>query len=56
MGCVVNGPGEAADSDLGVTGVNGKYVLFKKGALYMKDISQDDIFSVIKAEIDALCD
>jgi len=55
MGCVVNGPGEAADSDLGVTGVNGKYVLFKKGSLYMKDISEEDIFSVIKAEIDNLC-
>ena len=30
MGCVVNGPGEAAEADIGVTGANGKYVVFAK--------------------------
>ncbi len=30
MGCVVNGPGEAAEADIGVTGAAGKYVVFKK--------------------------
>jgi (E)-4-hydroxy-3-methylbut-2-enyl-diphosphate synthase len=54
MGCVVNGPGEASDADLGVTGVNGKYVLFRKGNLYKKDISEEDIFDVITKEIELL--
>ncbi len=32
MGCVVNGPGEAKDADLGIAGGRGKCVLFRKGA------------------------
>ncbi len=31
MGCVVNGPGEAAEADVGIAGGKGKGVLFKKG-------------------------
>ena len=31
MGCVVNGPGEASDADLGIAGGNGKAVIFEKG-------------------------
>lgn len=34
MGCVVNGPGESADADLGIAGGDGKAVLFKKGEIY----------------------
>ena len=30
MGCVVNGPGEAAEADIGITGANGKYIIFAK--------------------------
>ena len=30
MGCVVNGPGEAAEADIGITGSNGKYIVFVK--------------------------
>ena len=30
MGCVVNGPGEAAEADIGLTGADGKYVIFAK--------------------------
>ncbi|MEO0281607.1 MAG: flavodoxin-dependent (E)-4-hydroxy-3-methylbut-2-enyl-diphosphate synthase [candidate division WOR-3 bacterium] len=33
MGCVVNGPGEAKDADLGITGGHGTGVLFKKGKI-----------------------
>jgi len=32
MGCIVNGPGEAAEADIGVTGADGKYVIFAKNA------------------------
>ena len=31
MGCVVNGPGEAADADIGIAGGKDKAVLFVKG-------------------------
>ena len=34
MGCVVNGPGEAKDCDLGIAGGDGKCVMFKKGEIY----------------------
>ena len=36
MGCVVNGPGEAQDADLGIAGGNGYCLLFKKGKPYLK--------------------
>ena len=36
MGCVVNGPGEAADADIGITGIGNKAVLFKHGKIYTK--------------------
>ncbi len=36
MGCVVNGPGEAKDADLGIAGGNGTCLLFKKGEPYKK--------------------
>lgn len=54
MGCVVNGPGEADSADIGVTGVNGTYVLFKKGKVYMKDISETDIYTVLEKEINEI--
>ncbi len=34
MGCVVNGPGEASDADLGIAGGKDKAVLFKKGEVF----------------------
>jgi len=36
MGCVVNGPGEAKDADLGIAGGNGYCLLFKKGEPFKK--------------------
>ncbi len=36
MGCVVNGPGEAADADVGIAGGKGEAVLFKKGEVLYK--------------------
>lgn len=41
MGCVVNGPGEAREADIGIAGGDGKAVLFKKGeTLYTVDESK----------------
>ena len=36
MGCVVNGPGEAADCDLGIAGGSGYCAFFKNGEVYKK--------------------
>ena len=33
MGCVVNGPGEARDADVGIAGGDGKVVLFRHGVV-----------------------
>lgn len=55
MGCVVNGPGEAKDADLGIAGGNGFCMLFKKGEVYKKVNAQDaerEFFKEIRALID----
>jgi (E)-4-hydroxy-3-methylbut-2-enyl-diphosphate synthase len=36
MGCVVNGPGEARDADLGVAGGAGEGLIYRKGVLIRK--------------------
>ena len=41
MGCVVNGPGEAKDADLGIAGGKGVCLLFKKGEVYKKVSAKD---------------
>lgn len=53
MGCVVNGPGEAKEADIGIAGGNGSAVLFKKGKV-VKTIKEDDITRVLLEEIDKL--
>ncbi len=52
MGCVVNGPGEAREADLGIAGGNGVAVLFKKGEIIRK-IKEENIIEELKKEIDA---
>ena len=41
MGCVVNGPGEAKDADLGIAGGENDCLIFKKGEPYKKVAFQD---------------
>ena len=50
MGCVVNGPGEARDADIGIAGGDGEAVLFKKGEIVCK-LSESEIFDVLTKEI-----
>ena len=50
MGCVVNGPGEAREADIGVAGGNGVGILFKKGKLYKK-VPEDQLLEVFMAEL-----
>ena len=42
MGCVVNGPGEAAEADYGVAGGQGKGVIFSKGKVLLT-VEEDEI-------------
>ncbi|MBQ4323420.1 MAG: flavodoxin-dependent (E)-4-hydroxy-3-methylbut-2-enyl-diphosphate synthase [Clostridia bacterium] len=51
MGCVVNGPGEAKQADVGVTGANGEYVLFR-GEKIIRHISPDNILPLLRAEVE----
>lgn len=53
MGCVVNGPGEAQDADIGITGANGEGLIFKKGKI-VKRVSEDEIIEELFAEIEKL--
>lgn len=53
MGCVVNGPGEARDSDVGVAAGRGKGVIFRKGQI-VRTVKEDEIFDALKAEVDAV--
>lgn len=53
MGCVVNGPGEAKEADIGLAGGKGVGIIFKKGKLYKK-IPEENLLSVFLEEIDKL--
>ncbi len=51
MGCVVNGPGEAKEADIGVAGGKGLGILFKKGKVIRK-VPQDRLVEELLGEID----
>ena len=51
MGCVVNGPGEARDADIGIACGKGKAVLFKKGKK-IGVIEEKDFISALMAEVE----
>ena len=53
MGCVVNGPGEAMEADIGLAGGNGVGIIFKKGQLYKK-VPEDQLLAVFIDELDAM--
>jgi len=53
MGCVVNGPGEAKDADVGIAGGKGIGILFKKGKVVRK-VPEKDLLNVLMQEIEKL--
>jgi (E)-4-hydroxy-3-methylbut-2-enyl-diphosphate synthase len=53
MGCVVNGPGEAREADVGIAGGKGVGALFKKGEL-IRTVAETELLPVLIAEIAAL--
>ena len=52
MGCVVNGPGEAKEADIGIAGGIGEGLLIKKGEIIRK-VPEAELLDVLKAELDA---
>lgn len=50
MGCVVNGPGEAKEADIGLAGGNGVGIIFKKGELYKK-VKEEDLLDAFLDEL-----
>jgi (E)-4-hydroxy-3-methylbut-2-enyl-diphosphate synthase len=53
MGCVVNGPGEGKEADIGVAGGHGKAVIFAKGKI-LKTVPEKDIFKTLEEEINKI--
>ncbi len=53
MGCVVNGPGEAREADIGIAGGDKCAVIFKKGEVLRK-VSEEKILEELLAEIDKI--
>lgn len=51
MGCVVNGPGEAKEADLGIAGGDGCGVIIKKGEI-IKKVAEEELLSALKYELD----
>ena len=51
MGCVVNGPGEAREADIGIAGGNGVGILFKKGKI-VKKFPEEKLVEVLLTEVE----
>ena len=53
MGCVVNGPGEAAEADIGIAGGKGVGLLIKKGEV-IATLPEDQLLGALKAELEKM--
>ena len=50
MGCVVNGPGEAKEADIGIAGGKGVGLLIKKGEI-IKKVPEDQLLETLRDEL-----
>ncbi|ARC85610.1 4-hydroxy-3-methylbut-2-en-1-yl diphosphate synthase [Clostridium argentinense CDC 2741] len=53
MGCVVNGPGEAREADIGIAGGKGQGLIFKKGEI-IKKVKESELVEELMKEIEKL--
>lgn len=51
MGCIVNGPGEACEADIGIAGGKGEGLIFKKGKI-VKKVKEEELVDELIKEID----
>ena len=55
MGCVVNGPGEAREADLGIAGGMGEGLLFRKGEILRK-VPEEELLEALRQELVSLAE
>ena len=55
MGCVVNGPGEAREADLGIAGGKGEGLIIKKGEIIRK-VPESELLSEFESELKQMCE
>ncbi|MBR2187847.1 MAG: flavodoxin-dependent (E)-4-hydroxy-3-methylbut-2-enyl-diphosphate synthase [Eubacterium sp.] len=53
MGCVVNGPGEAREADLGIAGGDGVGILIRKGEI-IKKVPEQELLEALRAELERM--
>lgn len=53
MGCVVNGPGEAREADIGIAGGRGEGLIFRKGEI-LKKVKEEELFDTFMEEVNKL--
>ena len=53
MGCVVNGPGEAKEADIGIAGGNGEGLLIKRGRIVRK-MPESELLDALRQELDSM--
>ena len=53
MGCIVNGPGEAREADIGIAGGVGNGLIFKKGEI-IKKVPEDKLLEELMKEIEQM--
>ncbi len=53
MGCVVNGPGEAKEADIGIAGGDGYGIIFKKGKIFKK-VEEENLVTELISEINKM--
>lgn len=53
MGCIVNGPGEAREADIGIAGGIGEGIIFKKGQI-IKKVKEEDLVEELMKEIESI--
>ena len=51
MGCVVNGPGEAREADIGIAGGDGSGLLIKHGEIVQK-LPEDQLLDALRTELE----
>jgi len=54
MGCVVNGPGEARDADIGVVGGKGKGLIIRNGEI-IHSVKETELLGKFKEELEIVC-
>ena len=55
MGCVVNGPGEARDADVGIACGRGRGVIFRKGEK-VRTVEEADFLNALMGEVERMVD